>query len=170
MRKEKQLLLDEIREKIEGNPALIVTRYSKWSAGTVHRFRNEVRAKGAEFEVVRKRLFQKAAAAVGISIPEEWLVGHIGVVFIHGDPLVAAKGVDQFSQDNESVLEIVGGRLDGQVMSGADVVVLAKLPSMNELRAQLLGLLQAPMAHVLAVMEAFEKSAAESAESKASEG
>lgn len=170
MRQEKQLLLDEIQQKMEGSPNLILTRYDKWSAGTAHRFRRHVRAKGAEFEVVRKRVFLKAAHAAGVRVPEEWLQGHIGVVFIQGDPLVAAKEIDRFSQENESALQVVGGRINGQMMTGVDVVALSKLPGKEEMRAQLLGLFEAPMGQTLAVMEALLTSVAHAAENRASQG
>jgi large subunit ribosomal protein L10 len=170
MRQEKQLLLDEIRQKMEASPCLILTRYSKWSAGTAHQFRRSVRAKGADFEVVRKRVFLKAAQAAGVSIPEDWLQGHIGVVFVQGDALAAAKEIDRFSQENESSLEVLGGRIDGLMMNGADVVALSKLPGKDEMRAQLLGLLEAPMANTLAVMEALLTSVAHAAENRAAQG
>jgi large subunit ribosomal protein L10 len=170
MRQEKQLLLDEIRQKMEASPALILTRYSKWSAGAAHQFRRGVRAQGAEFEVVRKRVFLKAAQAAGVPVPEEWLVGHIGVVFIQGDPLATAKEIDRFSQQNESALEVVGGRIEGQMMAGADVVALSKLPGKDEMRAQLLGLFEAPMGQTLAVVEALLTSVAHAAENRASQG
>jgi large subunit ribosomal protein L10 len=165
MRQEKQLLLDEILEKMSASPNLIVTRYSKWSAGTAHQFRRGVRTKQAEFEVVRKRIFQKAAKSAGFEVPEQWLEGHIGLVFVQGDALATAKEIDRFGEENEKALEIVGGRIDGKLMDGAEVVMLAKLPSLDELRAQFIGLLVAPMANVLAVMDALvEKSGGQTAE------
>jgi len=163
MRQEKQLLLDEIRGKMEASSSMILTRYGKWSAVKSHQFRRGVRAKGAEFEVVRKRILLKAAHAAGVTLPEAWLDGHIGVIFISGDPLIAAKEIDRFSQENESVLQMVGGRIDGELINGTDVTILARLPSLNELRAQLIGLLQAPMANLLAVMEAKVESEAPAA-------
>jgi large subunit ribosomal protein L10 len=72
-----------------------------------------------------------------------------------GDPLDATKVVFQFSKDNEEILKVLGGKFDGQVYTGADLDALSKLPSLNELRAQFLGLLEAPMSQTLTVIDAL---------------
>jgi large subunit ribosomal protein L10 len=83
------------------------------------------------------------------------LPGHIGVLFVSKDLLEATKAVLKFSDDNDSCMQLLGAQMDGYLISKEDVQTLSKIPPKNELRAQFLGLLQAPMAETLGVMDAL---------------
>lgn len=155
MRAEKQLLLDEIKDKLARSNSFILTRYSNLKANSANDFRHNLAKVGGEFEVVRKRVFLKAAESLGISLNIKDLSGHVGVVFSEADPIEATKAVLQFGASNEKSVVVIGARLDGQLYKAADVEKLSKLPSKDEMRAQLLGLFEAPMAQTLAVMDAL---------------
>lgn len=155
MRKEKQLLLDEVKEQIDQYGSFVVMRYSGLKANKATEFRRAVRGLGGNVEVMRKRILRKAAATAGIDFDEVPLKGHIGLVYGGLDPLETAKYIVKFSQENEQAIEIIGGRFDEKMYNGADVAMLSQLPSKNEMRAQLLGLFEAPMAQLLAVMDAL---------------
>jgi large subunit ribosomal protein L10 len=155
MRAEKQLLLDEIKSKLEKSNSFILTKYSSLKANTSHSFRSQLSKAGGDYEVVRKRVFVKAAESLGISIDVKDLEGHIGVVFSDKDPIETTKAVYKFSKENDKVVQVIGARLDGQIYKAADVEKLSQLPSKDEMRAYLLGLFEAPMAQTLAVMEAL---------------
>ena len=155
MREEKQLLLDEIQEKLDQSKSFLLARYSKLGANTAHDFRGILEKAGAEFEVVRKRVFLKAVEKAGIPLGIETLQGHVGVVFAPQDVLEVTKAIFQFSKDSENAIEVLGGYYEGQLYSAQDVEKLSKLPSLNEMRAEFLGLLEAPMAQFLAVIEAL---------------
>ncbi len=83
------------------------------------------------------------------------LQGHIAVVFANEDPVQTTKAIFQFCQENEEVLEVIGGRFEGAICSAQDVEQISKLPSKDEMRAQFLGTLEAPLAQTLAVMDAL---------------
>lgn len=156
MREEKKLLKQEIRDKIEKHPAFIIMQYAGLKANAANELRREVRHLGGDVEVVRKRVFVKAALDSGIVLDGfSDLDGHIGLVFLGLDPVVTTKAVYKFSQSKENVLQVIGGRFDGQLLHGTDVEELSKLPGKDEMRAQFLGLLEAPMAQTLAVVEAL---------------
>jgi large subunit ribosomal protein L10 len=155
MRQEKQLLLNEIQGQIEDFDSFVVMRYLSLSANKANSFRREVAKLGGNVEVMRKRVLIKAAEGAGISLNLKDLPGHIGLVYAGKDPIEITKLVFKFSQENDKSIEVVGGRFEGQLYSGADVEKLSKLPSKNEMRAQLLSVFEAPMAQTLAVMEAL---------------
>lgn len=155
MRAEKQLLLDEIKDKIEKSNSFIITKYNALKANTSNDFRNNICKAGGEFEVVRKRVFVKAAESLGIKIETGDLKGHIGVIFSENDPIEITKCVFKFGKEKDKVVEVIGARLDGRLYHAADMEKLSKLPGKDEMRAQLLGLFEAPMAQTLAVMEAL---------------
>ena len=155
MRAEKQLLLDEIKQKIDSSTAMIIARYDRLPPNIAWGLRDQLAKSGSLFEVVRKRVFLKAAALSGVKIDETLLVGHIGVVFVQQtDAMEPAKLVFKFSEANQNLLQVVYGKIEGITYSGSDVEMLAKLPSLDEMRSELLGLFVSPMAQMLSVVEA----------------
>jgi large subunit ribosomal protein L10 len=155
MRREKELLLDEIKQKIDASTAMIVTRYSKLAPNTSWALRELLAKQGSLFEVVRKRVFMKAASKAGLQIDETLLKGHIGVVFINQpDAMAPAKTMFKFSEENAQIFHVLCGQIDGKIMPGAEVEMLSKLPGIDEMRALLLGLFISPMSLTLSVMEA----------------
>lgn len=155
MRQDKQLLLNEIKGQIDQYGSFVVMRYLKLSANKANSFRREVSKLGGNVEVMRKRVLIKAAEAAGVNLNLKELPGHIGLVYASKDPLEMTKFVLQFSQENDKSIEVVGGRIDGQLYNAADVNTLSKLPGKNEMRSQLLSVFEAPMAQTLAVMDAL---------------
>ena len=155
MRDEKQLLLNEIKEKIDGSTSMIVARYEKLPPNGSWNLRQRLRPAGSQFEIVRKRVFLKAAEMSGIKIDEDLLKGHIGVAFITApDAMPAAKVLFKFSEENAQTLEVLCGQIEGKILPGKEVEYLSKLPSLDEMRAQFLALLVSPMSQTLAVIDA----------------
>ncbi len=154
MRAEKQLLLDEIKEKIEESNGFVTLNYKEFTSARAREFRDKMAELGGEFEVVRKRVFIKAAAAAGIEFDFQALEGHVGIIFADEDVNQIAKGVVKFGEDNNKAVAVLGGHIEGEVCSAEDVVAIAKLPSLPELRAGLVGLFQAPLAQTVQVFQA----------------
>jgi large subunit ribosomal protein L10 len=155
MRAEKTLLLDEIREKIDGAKAIVLASYNKLEPNLAANFRNALRKQGGGVEVVKKRILVKAAQESGVTLDVNSLEGHIALFYAVDDPVATTKTIFDFTKDNEDLLKILGGKFEGQMCSAADVEQIAKLPSKDEMRAQFLGLLEAPMSQTLATMEAL---------------
>lgn len=156
MRQEKHLLLDEVKDQIDENKgSFLVMRYVGLTANKATAFRRTVRQSGGSVAVMRKRILKKAAEASGINLEIAALPGHIGVVYTNQDPIEMTKLVIKFGQENAKMVQVIGGRFDGQLYNAADVEKLSKLPDLNGMRSQLLGLFEAPMAQTLAVMEAL---------------
>ena len=155
MRSEKELLKSEIKDKIERFESFIIMQYNRLTANAANDFRREVGKIGGDVEVVRKRVLLKAAEDAGVQLDLSSLQGHIGIVFFGEDPIEATKTVIKFSQDREKVIQVIGGRFDGQLYSGADVERLSTLPGKDGMRAQLLSVFEAPLSQTLAVIEAL---------------
>lgn len=155
MRDEKQLLLNEIKEKIDGSTSLIIARYEKLPPNGSWNLRERLGKAGSQFEIVRKRVFLKAAELAGIKIDKEILKGHIGIVLVGAsDAMPSAKVLFKFSEENAKTLEVLWGQIDGKDVSGSELEYLSQLPGMDEMRAQLLALLVSPMSQTLAVFDA----------------
>lgn len=170
MRKEKQLLLDDMKSQIDRNGSFVIMRYMGLNAEAVTGFRREITKMGGDVEFIRKRILVKAAEAAGIKLDVEQLPGHIGLVFAGKDLLETTKVVFKFSQDTDRAIEVVGGRFEGQLYNAEDLERLSKLPSLPEMRAQLLGTFEAPMAQTLAVMDAILASVLYCLDNKSQQG
>ena len=154
MRKEKQLLLDEIKGKIDASKAMLITKYSKLEPNTSWELRELLNKQESEFEVVKKRILLKAAEKSGVQLDEKILEGHIGVVFIGSeDAMKSTKAVIKFSKNAGDLIEVLYGQIEGKLVPGEELVELSKLPSTDEMRTILLGLFISPMSQILAVME-----------------
>lgn len=155
MRQEKELLKNEIKDKIEAHGSFVLLRYKKFTANIANEFRRELDQAGGEFEVVRKRVLLKAAEDVGIQFSLSELEGHIGIVFLGSEPLETTKKVFNFGQERDKILELLAGRFDGRIYTPEEVDRLSKLPGKNEMRAQLLSLFEAPMVGTVGAMGAI---------------
>jgi large subunit ribosomal protein L10 len=155
MRKEKQLLLDDIKERMDASKAVVFTRYHKLEPNKTSALRMNLAKSGASLAVVKKRLFLKAAQQAGVSLEPQLLEGHIAVIFSLDDPFATTKAIYSFCQENEQTMQVIGGRFDGVLCSAQDVKHISELPSKDEMRAQFLGTLEAPLSQTLAVMDAL---------------
>ena len=155
MRPEKQLLLDEIKDKISASKALVLASYQKLEPNLAAKFRMNISKTGGSLEVVRKRILIKAAKEAGVSLDPDVLEGHIAIVFAEQDPIQTTKVIYQFCQENEEMLNVLGGQFEGKLCSAKDVELISRLPSQDEMRAQLLGLFEAPLAHMLGTVDAL---------------
>lgn len=156
MRQEKHFLLDEVKQQIDGSKgSFVIMQYVGLTANKATEFRRQVRKNGGNVEFMRKRILKKAAADSGIELDIAALPGHIGMVYTGEDPIEMTKLVIKFGQENSKMVNVIGGRFDGQLYHAADVERLSKLPGRDGMRAELLGLFEAPMAQTLAVIEAL---------------
>src|SRR5438132_736303 len=106
MRREKQLLLDDIKDRMVTSKAVIVTRYSKLKPNTAAGFRIQLAKTGGSLAVVKKRVLVKAAKSAGFALRGDVLEGHIAVIFLEEDPFATTKSIYQFSDENDKILEI----------------------------------------------------------------
>lgn len=166
MRSEKQLLLNDIKDRIVTAQAVIVARYSKLEPNKVAPFRTELAKTGSSLAIIKKRILLKAAQEAGLTINPDLLEGHIAIIFLADDPFSTTKVIYKFSEENEKNIKVLGGRFEGAMCSAQDVEQISKLPNKNEMRAQLLSVLEAPMSQTLAVVEALLSSVMHCLENK----
>src|SRR5262249_34965751 len=116
------------------------------------RLRRQVRGAGARFRVTKNRLARRALAGGPFEGLSPLFTGPTAIAFSQ-DPVAAAKVVVEF-ENRSTKLTIVGGGLAGHVMDAARVRELAGLPSLDEFRSTLIGLLAAPARRLAAVLQA----------------
>jgi large subunit ribosomal protein L10 len=151
-REEKARLIEELAEKLRGNSVVLVD-YKGMNVAQSTQLRARSREAGVEFVVAKNTLAQRAANEAGVEGLNEFLVGPTAIAFAE-DPVVGAKLLTEFSNEVET-FEVKGGILDGgRVMGAEDVVALSRLPGRDQLLAQLLGAIQAPLAGLVTVLSA----------------
>ena len=155
MRPEKQLLLDEIHDQIKAYASFVILSYKGFTANVANDFRSEMIGLNCQYEVVRKRLLLKAAEKLDIGLTPQQIPGHIGLLLLDDDSIDALKKVFDYQKDLSNAVEVIGGHFNGQLLDAQEVEQMSKLPTKNEMRAQFLGLLEAPMAQTLSTMEAL---------------
>lgn len=169
MRAEKQYLLDEIIEGIDNSEMMMVLSYQKLDANSTANFRKEVSKSGGSMLVVKKRVFLKAAESAGYVLKHKNMKGHIGLVFSASEAVSTTKAIYKFCKGNEQSLEVVGGHFQKKLCTPSDFEKISKLPSLDQMRSQFLGLLEAPMAETLSVMNALLTSVMHCLENKANQ-
>ncbi len=151
-RSEKAELIASLNKDFQAVDLLVVTRQSGLTVTEVSDLRRKVRAAGASYKVSKNRLTRLALEGTAFKDIGSFLTGPTAIASSK-DPVAAAKAVAAFAKDNEK-LTIVGGSLNGQTLDADGVKQLAALPSLDELRAKLLALLQTPATRIAGVVQA----------------
>ena len=143
MRAEKQNLTKEYLTRLNGSPFFIVVDYKGLKVSHMTELRKRLNKTGAEVHVVKNSIFRIAVKEAGVGELNGALAGQIAVVTGPKDISTAAKVVKTFSSEFDR-LKVKFGYLNNQRLADSDVLALADLPSMEVLRAQFLGVLNAP--------------------------
>jgi large subunit ribosomal protein L10 len=141
-RAEKAQLVATLAQVFSETSVVVVTRNHGLTVAQVDDLRNKMRAAGASYKVAKNRLARIALGDTDYQAISDLLVGPTALA-TSTDPVAAAKVAVAFAKTNDK-LEIVGGAMGSTVLDVNGVKALAELPSLDELRAKLLGLLNAP--------------------------
>lgn len=148
----KSAALENLKGVFEESGAVVVTHYTGLTVAEMTKLRIMLRKDGAHFKVVKNRLAKIALGGVGGDAAQALFQGPVGIAY-SPDPVSAAKAVDEFAKEN-SKLVIIGGVMGEKVLDAAGVEALAKLPSLDQLRGKLIGLIQAPATKIAGVLQA----------------
>lgn len=135
----------ELKERIEGADALLLTEYRGLSVSEITELRRSLREGGTRFAVVKNTLMQRAATDAGLAELADLLSGPSAVAFVSGDVVAAAKAIRAASKQYPTLV-FKGGYLDGQVLDASQATGLADLASREEMLSQIAGLLKSDMA------------------------
>ena len=153
-REEKADLLSELNELFNGAEVIVVSHYKGLTVKEVSELRNNVRKAGA-----KNRITRLALKGTKFESLADLFKGPTAIAFAN-DPISACKACVEFAKTNEKLI-LVGGAMGTGVLSLDEIKRLATIPSMDELRAKIIGLLQAPAAQLARVTKAYsEKEAA----------
>lgn len=143
MQEEKQYFIKEVGSHLDKSSYCLIADYSGITVDETEQLRIQLEKVGAEFHVIKNRILKIAANERDFPEMDEWLKGQNAIVVGGENPSESIKVVEKFIKDTKK-LAIKGGVLDAKLLTEAEVEALGKLPSMEVLRAQLLGTLNAP--------------------------
>jgi large subunit ribosomal protein L10 len=151
-RDEKVQAVTDLKEIFAGAGIVVVAHYSGLTVADMNRLRSQMAEAGANFKVIKNRLAKIAldgATYAGIS---DLLAGPTAIAFSE-DPVAAPKVAAGFAKENENLV-ILGGAMGETVLDPDGVRALAELPSLDELRAKLLAMLNTPATRIAGVLQA----------------
>lgn len=146
-------LIVDYTELLGKSQAVIITTYAGMNMPQFNKVRSQIRGANAEFHVTKNTLMARTFKEAGYNVPAEWLKGSTAVSFCFGDPPAVAKLMGQLSTEIDK-LKIVGGVVGRQALDTNGVKELAALPSLDVLRAQLIGTIMAPASSLVGVLNA----------------
>ncbi len=148
-RLQKEEFIADMQARFKASSLVVVTHYSGLTVAEVTGLRNQVREAGADFKVTKNRLTRLALKGTEFENITDLLTGPTGLA-ISADPVAAAKSAVEFAKSNDK-LQVLGGCLNGEFLDVKQVKALASLPSLDELRGKIVGVLQAPAQKIAVV-------------------
>ncbi len=130
-------------EWLKRSQAVILVEYTGAKMKDLDAMRAKIRESGGEFHILKNTLARRAFSDNGMELPTDYLVKSTAVSFAFTDPASTAKALTEATKGRDFV-KVKGGFMSGQALNASQVKALADMPPLPVVRAQLLGMLQAP--------------------------
>lgn len=150
-RVQKQALTDSLHQDLAETVCVVVTHQTGLSVAEVTQLRRQMRSAGARYRVTKNRLARRALEGTPFAALAPLFAGPTAIAFSR-DPVAAAKTAVDYANRNTK-LTIIGGGLSGRLLDEAGVKALATLPSLDELRGKIIGLINAPATKLAALLQ-----------------
>ena len=152
---DKERVVEELTERLQSSEALLVADYRGLTNSELAVLRVRLTSHGAKLSVVKNTLTRRAADAAGTEQLLALLEGPTAIAFVtaDGDPVAVAKALSDTARDTK-ILTLRGGVLSGNPITADEIERLAKLPPVDILQAQLVGVIVAPLTQLAALLNA----------------
>tara|TARA_B100000029_G_scaffold313134_1_gene305604 strand:- start:3478 stop:3999 length:522 start_codon:yes stop_codon:yes gene_type:complete len=150
-RSEKNNFVQKLNEELKNSSSVIVTHYAGLSVNETDNLRNSMRDNGAKFKVTKNRLTKLALAETQFESISDLFNGPTAIAY-SSDPVAPAKVAVEFEKKFES-FKIIGGSFEGEKIDKNKINFLATLPSLDEIRGQLVGLISTPAQKIASILQ-----------------
>ena len=147
---EKANYINSLKKDLETNDAMMIYHYEGLNVKQLDELRDKMREAGALLKVTKNRITKLALKETTHSEAENLFSGPTAIA-LSQDPITIAKILVKIQKTNQK-LKIVGGIMDKKLLAPADVTEIAKLPTLDEARAQIVGILQAPQQKLISIL------------------
>ena len=151
-RNTKEKWVSSLKHLVEESALIVVTHYNGLTVAEMTDLRGKMRDAGASFKVTKNRLTRLALDGTSIQDLSDLFNGPTAIAY-SSDPVAAAKVTVNFAKENEKLV-VLGGAYDGQILDVDAVTTLAKLPSLDELRGNLVALINTPATRIAGILKA----------------
>lgn len=151
-REQKENEIKELNDRFSNDEIVVVTHYSGLTVAEMAELRGGLGEAGATFKVTKNSLAKLALKGTQFEQIADMFAGPTGVA-TSTDPVAAAKGAHNFAKENDKLV-ILGGALGAKILDAKEIEALAKLPSLDEIRSKLVGLLVAAPTKLAGLMQA----------------
>ena len=151
-RTQKEELVATLNKTFDETEMVVVTHYSGLTVAEISDLRDRIREAGAKFKVTKNRLTRLALKNTKFEGISNLFIGPTAIAYSN-DPVAAAKISVEFATENNKLI-VIGGALGSDILDADGVKALATLPSLDELRGKIVGLLQAPASKIAQVLQA----------------
>lgn len=149
----KEELVADYADLLQQSKGIILTEYRGLSNKEMTKLRRTIREANGAYHVTKVSLLRRALEETGYTVPEDLSGVPIGIGFALEEMPALAKALRDFAKDVE-LFSVRGGIMGNQVMTAKQIEAIAELPSLDELRAQILGLIDAPASQLVGVLQA----------------
>ena len=151
-RSDKNDFVQNLKEELKNSSSVVVAHYAGLSVAKTDNLRKEMRSNGAKFKVTKNRLTKIALTGTPYESIEDLFTGPTAIAY-SSDPVAPARISVEFEKKFEN-FKILGGSYEGEKIDNAKINFLATLPSLDQIRAKLLGLLNAPAQKIASITQA----------------
>ena len=162
-KEQKKVYIDEMSKQFENSKAVMVTHYQGLTMPQIDELRSKMREHGIIFKITKNRITKLALEKTRCKDLADLFTGPTAVAF-GDDAIISARILSKFAKDNEN-LKLIGGIMENEVLDQAGVQNVATLPTLDEARANIVGILNAPASKLVSILLArSEKMSSLSAE------
>jgi large subunit ribosomal protein L10 len=151
-RTEKADFITDLNKKVAASSVVLVAHYKGLTVAEITDLRVKIRKSGAGFKVTKNKLTQRALAKTLFEPISKMFVGPTAIAY-SSDPVAIAKVLAEFAKANEKLV-LLGGAFGETLLDSKGVVALSKMPSLDELRAKIVALIQTPARRIATLLQA----------------
>ena len=147
---QKKVYIDEMSKQFENSKAVLVTHYQGLTMPQMDELRSKMREHGIIFKITKNRITKLALEKTRCKDLADLFTGPTAVAFGE-DAIISARILSKFAKDNEN-LKLIGGIMENEVLDQAGVQNVATLPTLDEARANIVGILNAPASKLVSIL------------------
>ena len=146
----KKIYVEEMKKNFSSNDSVMIALYQGLNVNELDELRKQLREKGILFKITKNRITKIAIKDTKVKDLEKYFTGPTAAA-ISSDPISTAKILTRFAKSHEK-LKIVAGFMDGKVLDKKEVAIIATLPSLEEARAKIVGILATPAQKLVSIL------------------
>ena len=149
-KEDKKTYIEEMKKNFSSNEAIMIAQYQGLNVLELDELRKQLREKGILFKITKNRITKIAIKDSPVKDLEKYYTGPTATA-MSSDPITTAKILTKFAKTHEK-LKIVAGFMDGKVLDQKEVAIIATLPSLEEARAKIVGILATPAQKLVSIL------------------